>query len=582
MTLWGLLLLGCPAHNGSCDEANVRLGKIACVHRVPDEATWREIAREADPVDQDTITKWARPYGDASPLPETLFLDSNTYPLHWEMLREAFPDRFPGLTLEEYSRMVLDPDRKVLSSGNVALYDGPDGAFYGFTIWDDRTRPELTVTYDEVLASWEDLNDRFELAELVFVPNTSLQAENAATWDAPFQVRGQGVVTYEAYTTGVGYGTIRRLTLSQLAEAEAEGAIGFQDILILDEAPFDLAQPVSGTVTGTRQGDLSHLNVRAAARGTPNCYVPDALRLFELWEGHLARLECGETRFTIEAATLAEAEAFWASIRPDPVVLAPPDLQTDVLVPLLELDTTTAVARRDAVQTYGSKGANLATLYQRIPAEHQLEGFLVPFAPYDRFMATHLWFTAEPSGVRGESYAASIARWHADPAFLGDAGYRRERLAALRTSIDDAIVPQDEVDRIAAQILATFGTLDTTVRFRSSSNAEDALAFSGAGLYDSTSVCAADSYDADDEGPSLCDPDEPKERTIERGLKKVWQSLWSDAAWEERAWYGMDHTQAAMGILVNTRSKDERINAVAFTGHPTLDDPRYLLNAQIG
>ena len=54
-------------------------------------------------------------------------------------------------------------------------------------------------------------------------------------------------------------------------------------------------------------------------------------------------------------------------------------------------------------------------------------------------------------------------------------------------------------------------------------------------------------------------------------------------AWDERDWYGIDHRQVAMGILVNDRSKDEQANAVAFTGNPTSEgDNRYLINAQEG
>jgi len=581
--MWLTLLLGCPAPpTGSCDEANARLGRIACVHRVADDAEWLEIAREAEPIDESTLTKWAAPYGPESPLPETLFLNSNAYPLHWQMLREAFPDRFPGLDLTEYSRMVLDPDRKVLQTGNLAEYIGPDGRFYGFTIWDDRTRPELTISYDEVLTAWLDLNERFEFAELVFVPNTALQTANAATWPAPFRVRGQGNIAYEPYTTGVGYGTIQILDLVDLADAEADATLSFQDLLILDEAPFDLAQPVSGVITGTRQGDLSHLNVRAAARGTPNCYVPDAHRVFRDWEGQLVRLECAESRFLIEAAEPADAQAWWDSIRPDPVELPLPDLLTDARVPLLELDTSTAAARTAAVATYGSKGANLAALYQRIPSDLQLQGFLIPFAPYDRFVEDSLWFAPVDGGLVGESFADTLDRWHADPAFLNDPASRRDRLAQLREAMKTAPVPPSEVQLLASRIEDVFGSTTTMVRFRSSSNAEDSLVFSGAGLYDSTSVCAADSLDADELGPSLCDPEQPNERTIERGLRKIWRSLWSDAAWEERSWYGMDPGRVAMGVLVDTRSKDERVNAVAFSGHPTLNDDRTLINAQLG
>ncbi len=45
----------------------------------------------------------------------------------------------------------------------------------------------------------------------------------------------------------------------------------------------------------------------------------------------------------------------------------------------------------------------------------------------------------------------------------------------------------------------------------------------------------------------------------------------------------MDQLQVAMGVLVDTRSKDEQANIVAFTGLPSdPDDGRFLVNAQVG
>jgi len=139
------------------------------------------------------------------------------------------------------------------------------------------------------------------------------------------------------------------------------------------------------------------------------------------------------------------------------------------------------------------------------------------------------------------------------------------------------------VDAIATQIVETFGGDGMMVRFRSSSNAEDALNFNGAGLYSSTSVCLADSRDDDEVGPSRCDPDQASERSICRGLTHVWGSLWNLKAFEERQWYGIDQRQVRMGILVNERSKGELANIVAFSGNPQRrGDDRYLVNAQAG
>ncbi len=590
-----LALLGCREPTASCDAANERLGVEACVNEVPDLETWERITLLSEAVDQHRITKWAMPWdgaGRQSPLPETVFLNSNTYELHWQMLGDAFPAEFPGLTLAGYSRMVLDPRVKTLQSGNLLQLADPVSGQperWGFTIWDDRTQPELTLTYEEALAVFEELDPRFAPDSLAFVPNTPLQEENAARWvaenDPPFRVIDATDLKYEVYTEGVGYGIVRRVALPDLAALEASGSIATTDVLVLDQAPFDVAQPVSGVVTGTRQGDLSHLNVRAAARGTPNCFVPDPHGLFEIWDERLVRIECGPSRLSIQAAEPDEAEAYWNLSRPPPVSLAAPDLQTDTTVGLLDLDTSTAELRRDAVLAYGSKGVNLATLYQRIEADLQLEGFLLPFSEYDRFVDEHTWSADDGDGspVVTESFASSIARWHADDAFLADPTVRRPRLAALRDAMDAAVLPQDQVDDIAQAILDVWNDPTVMVRFRSSSNAEDALAFSGAGLYDSTSVCVADSYDGDDEGPSLCDPGQDDERTIERGLKQVWTSLWNDGAWEERAWYGMNHQHAAMGILVNTRSAGEQVNAVAFSGHPIdASVPDMLVNAQLG
>jgi hypothetical protein len=145
------------------------------------------------------------------------------------------------------------------------------------------------------------------------------------------------------------------------------------------------------------------------------------------------------------------------------------------------------------------------------------------------------------------------------------------------------VVDPDLVERLFQRIGEVFPSPDTTVRFRSSSNVEDALEFNGAGLYESTSVCALDSTDDDGDGPSLCDPDRDNERTIERALKKVWTSLYTFRAYEERAFFGIPQDIVAMGILVNRRFKNEQANGVALTGSPSnIADSRYIITAQEG
>lgn len=567
----------------ACAEAEARLGYRACVPRVPDEDTFTGITVASSSVDQLRVGKYLVPAVDDARVPP-VFLDVNTFPLHYDFLVAAFPDLFPGLTTAEYQDLVLYPATREFYGGTVSLYLDDDGAWYGFTVWDDPADAASTVTMEQVAAAWEQVQERFEIGELAWVPNSTAQQEAALDWDdAPFPIRNPADVLYEAYNPGVGYGYLRLYTLDEFADATAEATFGYQDFVVIEEAPEDLERVVSGIVTGTRQGTLSHLNVRSAARGTPNCYVKSPLEELAAWEDQLVRFECGETDWTVATATAEEAEAWWAGIRPDPVSICAPDLVETALPGLLDLGTATAEDRRANVCAYGAKGANLATLYQRIDAEYQLDGFLIPFGYYRDFVEAGTWNVDLGQGLATYTFAETLAAWHDDPDFLTDAAVRRERLELLRDAMDEAPVDPAVLDALGERIREVWGDDATMVRLRSSSNAEDGLEFSGAGLYTSDSACLADELDGDEVGPSQCDPDKANEQTLTDALQDVWASTWNLAAWEERDWYGIDHESVAMGVLCDTRANDEQANVVAFSGNPTsAGDDRYLVNAQLG
>ncbi len=577
-------LLGCagsgPVGTTPCEQVSAELGVLACVHDVPDAQTWASVSVPATVIDRDSETKYLFPAAPEAALP-TLVVNTNAFSLHRELLAEGWPDLFPALTNEEYAILVTDPELRQYYSGEVFLLLGTGEVTFGFTIWDDPARPETAPDYDATRSIYLDLVERLP-APLTFVPNSSTQRANAALWNADFPIHGSDGVTYEAYTTGTGIGTLRLMSLTELEEASQDADFGYQDVLVLDEAPLDVERVISGSITGTRQGELSHLNVRSAARGTPNCYLSDPHAQLSAWEGQLVRLTCGESRWSVEAASQEEAEAWWAQLRPDPVSIPAIDPDTTALSDLLTLPTDTAGQRSAAVSRYGSKGTNLATLYQRIDREHQLDGFLVPFAWYERFMAENTWTVDLGDGPDERSFAQTVEAWLADPDFLTDGSIRRERLGALQDAMRAGEPDPFLLWALSAKIVSIWGDDTTMVRFRSSSNAEDALTFSGAGLYASQSACVADQIDGDDDGPSLCDPDKDGEESLSEALTDVWASLWSVAAYEERDWYGIDHAAASMAVLVNTRSADEQANIVAFTGSPTADDDRYVVNAQLG
>lgn len=591
--------LGCTSSDATtvgtetvCADAEARLGKRVCVHAIPDRALWESISFSARAVDQARTTKYLVPATEDAPLPP-VFVDATGFEmpedsLHFRFLTEVV-EAFELLEYAQYVELILDPDLREFFAGSLTEYIAADAEpVLGFTVWDDGTGAGTTITCAQFRRVYEELSARIDAedvgvaGELAVVPANDLQRETLATCELPIHDPST-TLDYERYTGGEGCGRLRRYTLAELAAAEQSAEFGFQDVLVVDQAPLDITTIIAGIVTGTRQGELSHLNVRSASRGTPNCYVADGHALLADFEGELVRLACGPDGATVVRITPAEAETCQQAARPDPVDIVAADLESPDLVDLLDLPTQSAEERIAGVARFGSKGANLATLYQRIDPGLQITGFLIPLHHHAAFMRDGTWEVDLGDGIATYSFEQTTDAWLGNAEFMSDGAVRRERLGALQMAIEAASCDPALLDDIGTHILSTQGQAEVMVRVRSSSNAEDALDFNGAGLYSSTSACLADETDGDTAGPSLCDADKSNERDLCRGLKRVWGSIWNMKAFEERAWYGIDHRAVGMGVLVDTRTKSERANIVAFSGNPFLrGDARYLINAQLG
>ena len=307
-----------------------------------------------------------------------------------------------------------------------------------------------------------------------------------------------------------------------------------------------------------------------------------------LLEGKLAHLTVMENEARLESAHLEDAEAFWASRRP-PVRPLTGDLTEQRLQDFSELRATGAPA-------YGVKAANLGELHQVLPAENRAEGFGIPYSVYRDFRD-------------GTDVGARITAFLADPRTTTDAAFRRSGLAELQAAILAAPLPAGLLDRLRQAARQAFGEGYATqpLKFRSSSNAEDGEVSTGAGLYDSARGCFADDDDGDENGPSAClsaderarldselnrrllewsafpernwiseivndlKGDLNKERSVARALRKVFASLWNERAFEERAYFGMNHADVLMGVAVNGSFVLEQLDAVVLTNLPVTE-----------
>ncbi len=531
------------------------------------------------------LTKYiARVDSDDDTLVPTLFHNVQRYPLHQQFLAAEFPDRFP---VELYDQLVgLRAGRKYFS-GIVFLLDTPDGPLYGYNVLTNFEADAAELpTFEEVRGVHEELEAKFSLRPLAYFPDAALTRESAAEWpDTSFVYFDDGSSTpqFEAYTLGVAFGRVRLHTRESFEEANDSGRIGFQDVVVLDHAPRDIEGVVAAVLTAERQSDLSHLSVRTARRGTPNAFASDLFDRFAEFADTLVRVEVTSATIIVRSATIEEAEEWWQSSRPQLSVLPTIDVDYARLDSLVEVDI--GLVDPTPESRWGGKATNMARLQTILVDQHAQyseRGFAIPMRHYLNFLRANT--VVSPRSGAQVTYEQLIAELETWPEFQSDSALRFAVLDELRDHMrDESTVDASLVADLVRRIDEVFGTTRTAVRFRSSSNAEDALEFNGAGLYDSTSVCAADTLDADDRGPSHCDPTKSNERSVERALRRVWASNWNFRAYEERAFFGMPQEQTAMGILVSRAFLDERVNGVVLTGNP--NDPfdgRYIVTAQVG
>ena len=517
--------------------------------------------------------------GDLLPV---CYQNVNVYPRHLEFMAFEFPERFPAFTPEEYMALVERRAPRRYWAG--ALFEIEGGRF-GITVFTDVSRAAELPERDEVAALIATLAPTFHLGPLCYIPDSDAARENARSWQDPpfciYQLSADGDVVYEAYSLATGYGRIRLMTAREAEEAGAAGALSWQDLLILDGVPAFLEAVIAGVITGARQGELSHLNVRASRRGTPNAFVKNPRAAFAPFEGKLVKLVVGPLAYEppVEVSE-AEAQAWWDAHRPSIEPPPPADLAWSELTDLRE-----AAGETEALLTrFGAKAANLAVLYRCLPEKYQVPAFAIPFKYYLAFMDRNIILDRRGSAPRAVTCRDYVTSLLADAKFRSDSAYRAALLNGLvRELRDNTVVDPALVAAVAAQAEEVFGSPRIMLRARSSSNMEDDLVFSGAWLYDSSSMCPADSTDGDRDGPSACDRAIRGEREIERGLRRVWAGLWNMRAFEERSYFQLPHAQAVMGVLVTPAFPDEAANGVAFTGNPFDPfDKRYLVNVQLG
>ncbi len=345
---------------------------------------------------------------------------------------------------------------------------------------------------------------------------------------------------YQALNNGENYGYLVKMDI----DAIQQSYLGRHDIVIINGVPNDLPV-VAGIITSEFQTPLSHINILSHNRNTPNMAMKDA------WSNHsfnsllnkLVYLKVESDSFTLRQATPTEAESFWSSHEPQDTINLSFDTISSGLIDLSHENI-------QSVNKIGGKAANFAELVHLDTIPLPEDYFAIPMYYY--------WQHLKQNGI--DSF---IDEMLSENAFYSDNEYRKIRLIQLQNIIKAAPVDLELIQLIESRIdhFSRF----SAYRFRSSTNAEDLENFSGAGLYASTSA-------------KKDDPDD----TIEKAIKIIWASLWDLRAFEERAYYKINHKTVAMAILVHRSFPNENANGVLITSNLYNINHGYTINCQYG
>lgn len=316
-----------------------------------------------------------------------------------------------------------------------------------------------------------------------------------------------------------------------------------KDIIVLNETPAFLPK-VAGIIITEFQTPLSHITILGQNRKIPISAFRTAFQDSSLLKMANKKINYTVTSDSFSIKPIDELEE--TTEKPETIELKY-DLTVDKLMDIEDLG-------KKSYKYAGNKAANFAILHklsQDAKFKTPESAFVIPF-----------YFYNEHLKKSDTKYLIDSLLLHKGNFLLGDS--LKNYLKRIRDNIVSAPLDSEFVKSVKEKIKSL--GIYTQMRFRSSTNAEDAEGFSGAGLYTSKTGDLLD-----------------EKKSIEKAIKKVWASMWSFEAYNEREYYNIAHKNAYMGILVHRAFPNENVNGVAITKNLYHEDSfGFVINAQLG
>lgn len=521
--------------------------------------------------------------------PTLYFQNTVVHPIHYAFVADVL-----GInqSMSEFEQTTYRGEDRTAMGGSIVYYPALASHYAlkrPFTI---TFFPSDDLTPRQASYAYRIIEERMDFAELqegdhrvVYMPAGQTQEEQLKEQQRLFDMRDDrsaamselfAGITEQRLNKGIAFGTLKRLTPDELKTT----VVSFRDILILTRLPNELPL-VGGTITEELQTPLAHVNVAARNRGTPNLALLDASNdeRVKPFIGEFVRFEISSSSFSIKKATLEEAQKYWDD-NAHPEFIPEHDDADGPFIKFADL-------KFEDWRRVGVKAANVAELTRVLP-NNTPTGFAVRFAAFDKYMNTNtvtgaMCDKAKAKCIKdgrteelcervrvtcaaedGKTFWQVFEALDADTTFKTDSPYREASLAMLQYLIEKGTLDDAFATSLTDLIAEMFGT--EKVRIRSSTNAEDLETFSGAGLYRSVSAYASG-----------------KEKLAPEQILKVWASLFTFRAYEEREFWNVKHRDTRMGCAVETSYPDEQANGVIITqniSNPTVAG--MYVNVQLG
>ncbi|MBK6685661.1 MAG: hypothetical protein IPG45_14420 [Deltaproteobacteria bacterium] len=489
------------------------------------------------------------------------FQDSHLYPFHYEFASERL-DPFLGSSRTELDRISLhELDQELLLGAVVLPVDRTVEEIGVQLVRLDAYHPEMVrIVFEKVLESL----DGPPGLRAFYMPTYEQQA-SAALWQSWLAARQVNVssparwITQDAcYSVGWSLGRLVQVPGSEIEMAYASGALLPTDILLTDGVPAEVPY-VAGILSLTPSTPNAHVAILAQSYGVPFAFPaePTFQEQARALVGHDVlfaaspayqgcRIELLDLQGNLRSEIRTELLAF-KEVPPLPI--RPKQRRGAISTSTDELSEVDLIY-------FGGKAVGYALLRDTIP-DRSPPAIALSFDLWDDFLDQTL---ASTNGtLRAEiDRRLSVHQFPPDPRALAD------DLAVIRGLIKSE-AQFSEAQKSAVLAALTSFTSSQRLRFRSSTNVEDTDTFTGAGLYDSETGCAADDQDQDTVGPSACNAAQPQERGVFRALQKVYASFYNDNAVRERLRLQIDEDQVGMAVLVHYSYPDveELANGVA-------------------